>query len=358
MDTWKQKGLELLQQLVSIPSFSREENQTADLIERFLVSEGLSPQRIGNNIWCTHASYNEHLPTVLLNSHHDTVRPVSGWESDPFDGSLLNDRITALGSNDAGASLVALIMTFLYFKEVPLTGFNLLLAASAEEEISGKGGVELLRDYLPPIAVGIVGEPTQMQMAIAERGLIVVDGEVKGKAGHAARGEGINAIYRALPEIEKLKNFQFDKVSSLLGPVKISITQIQAGVQHNVVPDQCTFVMDIRTQERYSNKEVISILQKITQAKLRPRSLRLNASGISEQHPLVRAGKSLGMTTFGSATLSDQALWPFDTIKIGCGNSARSHTAGEYIEVEEFNQGLETYIALIKTYEKTLGKGL
>ncbi len=358
MDTWKQKGMELLQQLVSIPSFSREEHQTADLIEEFLIAEGLSPQRVGNNVWCTHPHYDESLPTVLLNSHHDTVRPVSGWESDPFDGSLHHGRITALGSNDAGASLIALIMTFLYFRERPLQGFNLLLAASAEEEISGKGGVELLRDYLPPIAVGIVGEPTQMQMAIAERGLMVVDAEVKGKAGHAAREEGINAIYQALPEIEKLRNYEFDKVSPLLGPVKISITQIQAGTQHNVVPDRCTFVMDIRTQEQYTNEEVIRVLQEITQAELRPRSLRLNASGIAEHHPLVRAGKSLGMTTFGSATLSDQALWPFDTVKIGCGDSARSHTAGEYIEIEEFNHGLETYIALIENYEKTLGKGL
>lgn len=358
MDSWKQKGIELLQQLVSIPSFSREENQTADLIAQFLDSEGLSPQRVGNNVWCTHPHYDESLPTVLLNSHHDTVRPVSGWESDPFDGSLQNGRIIALGSNDAGASLVALILTFLYFKERRLHGFNLLLAASAEEEISGKGGVELLRDYLPPIAVGIVGEPTQMQMAIAERGLMVVDAEVKGKAGHAAREEGINAIYQALPEIEKLRNFQFDKVSPLLGPVKISITQIQAGTQHNVVPDLCSFVMDIRTQEQYTNAEVIQVLQGITQAELRPRSLRLNASGISEQHPLVLVGKKLGMTTFGSATLSDQALWPFETVKIGCGDSARSHTAGEYIEIEEFNQGLQTYIALIENYEKTLGKGL
>lgn len=358
MDNWKQKGIELLQQLVSIPSFSREENQTADLIEQFLLAEGLSPQRVGNNIWCTHAHYNKQLPTVLLNSHHDTVQPVSGWESDPFDGRINNGRITALGSNDAGASLVALMMTFLYFKEKPLIGFNLLLAASAEEEISGKGGVEILRDQLPPIAVGIVGEPTQMQLAIAERGLIVVDAQVKGKAGHAARAEGVNAIYRALPEIEKLRNFQFDQVSPLLGPVKISITQIQAGVQHNVVPDLCSFVLDIRTQEQYTNEEVITELQKITQAELRPRSLRLNASGISDHHPLVLAGKSLGMTTFGSATLSDQALWPFETVKIGCGDSARSHTAGEYIELEEFNQGLETYIALIKTYEETLGKRL
>lgn len=358
MDKWKQKGIELLQQLVSIPSFSREENQTAALIEQFLLAEGLTPQRVGNNIWCTHDSYNPKWPTVLLNSHHDTVKPVSGWESNPFDGHIKNGRITALGSNDAGASLVALIMTFLYFKDSPPREFNLLLAASAEEEISGKGGVELLRDQLPPISVGIVGEPTQMQMAIAERGLIVVDAEVKGRAGHAAREVGVNAIYLALPEIEKLKNYQFDKISSLLGPVKIAITQIQAGVQHNVVPDLCSFVLDIRTQEHYTNEEVIRELQQITQADLRPRSLRLNASGISEEHPLVVAGKSLRMTTFGSATLSDQALWPFDTIKIGCGDSARSHTAGEYIEIEEFNQGLETYIALIKTYEKTLGKGL
>jgi acetylornithine deacetylase len=255
-----------------------------------------------------------------------------------------------LGSNDAGGPLVSLIATFLHFYDREDLPFNLILAATAEEEISGANGIAAVLPELPEIAVGIIGEPTQMQLAIAERGLMVIDAEVTGLAGHAARDEGVNAIYLALKDIEWIRQHRFEQVSRLLGPVKATVTQIKAGHQHNVVPDRCDFVIDVRTNEHYTNAEVLEYLQIHTQSILVPRSLRLNPSGIPEDHPLVQAGIALGMSTYGSPTLSDQALCPFPTVKIGPGDSARSHTADEYIRVGEVEEGIERYIALLEGY--------
>jgi acetylornithine deacetylase len=341
-----QQTISLLQSLISTPSFSREEDKTADIIEGFLQTRGIVTQRQGNNIWAKNAFYAEGSPTILLNSHHDTVKPVKAWTRDPFAADIVDGKLYGLGSNDAGGSLVALIATFCHFFDKKLP-FNLVLLASAEEEISGRGGVEAVLPNLPPIDVGIVGEPTLLQMAIAEKGLMVMDAVAHGKAGHAAREEGINAIYIALQDIEYLRHFQFDKKSNFLGAVKLSITQIEAGTQHNVVPDECRFVVDVRTNECYTNTEVWEILQKNVKSTLTPRSTRLNSSKIALEHPLVRKGLDLGLTHYGSPTLSDQALMPFPTLKIGVGDSARSHTADEFIYIAEIEKGIELYKQLL-----------
>ena len=318
----------LLQDLIATPSFSREEDRTANIIEAFFHKEDIPTERKGNNVWVKNKHFTEGGATVLLNSHHDTVKPVQGWTRDPFGADIEKGRLYGLGSNDAGASLVSLIAAFCHFHDKKLP-FNLILLASAEEEISGKNGVESVLHDLPPISLGIVGEPTLMQMAVAEKGLMVVDGIVRGKAGHAAREEGVNAIYKALADIETIRQFEFDKKSDLLGAIKMSVTQIQAGTQHNVVPDECRFVIDIRTNECYSNQEVLAIIQKEVESELVPRSFRLNSSKIGLEHPLILRGLELGLTYYGSPTLSDQALMPFPTLKIGVGDSARSHTADE-----------------------------
>jgi acetylornithine deacetylase len=341
-----QQIISLLQSLISTPSFSREEDKTADIIEGFLHKRGIATQRQGNNIWAKNAFYTEGSPTILLNSHHDTVKPVKAWTRDPFAADIIDGKLYGLGSNDAGGSLVALVATFCHFHDKKLP-FNLILLASAEEEISGRGGVEAVLSNLPPIDVGIVGEPTLLQMAVAEKGLMVLDAVAHGKAGHAAREEGINAIYIALQDIEYLRHFQFDKKSDFLGAVKLSITQIEAGTQHNVVPDECRFVVDVRTNDCYSNTEVWEILQKNVKSTLTPRSMRLNSSKIALEHPLVRKGVDLGLTHYGSPTLSDQALMPFPTLKMGVGDSARSHTADEFIYVAEIEKGIELYKQLL-----------
>ncbi|MCB0596996.1 MAG: M20 family metallo-hydrolase [Lewinellaceae bacterium] len=343
-------ALSLLQQLIATPSFSREEAGTAELIEAFFRSHSIPTHRKGNNIWAFSKHQDEAKPFVLLNSHHDTVRPAQGWRRDPFTPTIEGDDLYGLGSNDAGGPLVSLIATFLHFYTAEALPFNLILAATAEEEISGPNGIASILEELPEIAVGLIGEPTQMQMAVAERGLMVIDAETKGKAGHAAREEGINAIYLALQDIQWIKEYQFEKVSPTLGRVKATVTQIEAGSQHNVVPDSCRYVIDVRTQERYTNREVFDILQKHTLAELTARSFRLNPSGIPSDHPLVQAGLSLGMETYGSPTLSDQALCFFPTVKIGPGDSARSHTADEFIRVSEVEAGIKMYIRLINTF--------
>ncbi len=342
--------LQLLEQLIATPSFSREEGHTANLIEAFFKKQGLSPQRLGNNIWVQSPQYRSHWPTLLLNSHHDTVKPAAGWVRNPFTPQWEGDKLYGLGSNDAGGPLVALIAAFLALAHEPNLGCNLLLAATAEEEISGQGGIAALLPLLDPIDCGIVGEPTQMAMAVAERGLMVVDGEAQGQAGHAAREEGVNALYIALDDINQLRNYQFPLVSPLLGPVKISVTQIDAGSQHNVVPDRCRFVIDIRVNEHYRNEEVLASLQAVVQSTLKARSFRLQSSRIDLSHPLIQAGQALGISAFGSPTLSDQALMPFPTLKIGPGDSARSHTADEFICLSELSSATQTYIALIKKY--------
>ena len=351
-----QTYITLLQKLIATPSFSREEDKTADIIQDFFHKRNIPTERKGNNVWAKNRhftveernpdSFGKRTPTVLLNSHHDTVKPVSGWTRDPFAPDIVDGKLYGLGSNDAGASLVALIAAFCFYYDKQLP-FNLVLLASAEEEISGKNGVELVLPDLPPLSIGIVGEPTLLLMAVAEKGLMVVDGIARGKAGHAARDEGVNALYIALDDIAKIRAFDFEKKSDLLGAVKMSVTQIQAGTQHNVVPDECRFVVDIRTNEFYTNQEIWAIIQKEVQSELKPRSFRLNSSKIDLKHPLILRGLELGKTYYGSPTLSDQALMSFPTLKIGVGDSARSHTADEFVFVKEIEEGIDMYIALL-----------
>lgn len=348
----QQAVVQLLKQLIATPSFSKEETGTANLIASFLEKRQVPFERSGNNIWAKNR-YQNNGPTILLNSHHDTVRPAAGWQRDPFQPIAEDGKLYGLGSNDAGASLVSLLAVFLHFYEMDNLPFNLIFLASAEEEISGQNGVASVLPKLGNIAFGVVGEPTQMQMAVAEKGLMVVDAEAKGKAGHAARNEGVNAIYIALTDISFLKNFAFEKTSNLLGPVKMSITQITAGTQHNVVPDSCQFVIDIRTNELYSNEEVFSVLQEKTASHLTARSFRLNSSRIGLDHPLVKSGEKIGLSHYGSPTLSDQALMNFPTLKIGPGDSARSHTADEFIYLEEIENGMAIYVELLMGMDLT-----
>ena len=339
-------AIELLRQLIQTPSFSRQEDQTADQIFRFLTFHGARPERNAHNVWAVSRHYDPARPTVLLNSHHDTVQPGTSWTTDPFGAIVKDDRLTGLGSNDAGASAVSLLATFLYFEQHP-PAFNLICAITAEEEISGPNGIRRLLPLLPEIALGIVGEPTQMDLAIAEKGLVVLDCTAYGRTGHAAREEGENALYKALNDIQRLREFRFERVSELLGPVKLSVTQIQAGTQHNVVPDRCTFVADVRTNELYSNQEVVEIVRGLIGADVTPRSTHLNSSRIAPDHPLVRRGLALGRRTFGSVTLSDQSMMPFTTVKIGPGDSARSHTPDEYILLSEIRAGIRGYVELL-----------
>lgn len=342
-----QSAISLLKDLIATPSFSREEDRTAELILRYLENNGVKAFRKQNNIWAKNLHFDPGLPVVLLNSHHDTVKPSGKWTRDPFAPDVLDDKLYGLGSNDAGGALTSLIGVFLHFYKKEDLPFNLILAATAEEEISGKQGVEALLPELGPIDVGIVGEPTLMQMAIAEKGLMVLDCEAEGKSGHAAREEGQNAIYAALADVEWFRTFRFPEKSEWLGEVKMTVTQIQAGSQHNVVPDSCRFVVDVRTTEKYTNQETYDTIASHVSCKVKPRSLRLNSSGISTDHPLVKRGKALGLNMYGSPTLSDQALMDFPTLKIGPGDSARSHTADEFIYLREISQGIELYISLL-----------
>jgi len=337
----------LLKKLISIPSFSKEESGTAECIATFFTENGVKPNRIQNNIWVQNKHFNNIKPTLLLNSHHDTVKPNSGYTNPPFSPLEIDEKLYGLGSNDAGGCLVSLAVTFLYFYEADNLPINLVFAATAEEEISGKNGIELLLPYLPKIDMGVVGEPTLLQMAIAEKGLLVVDATVQGVAGHAARDEGENAIYKALKDVQWLQGNPFTKVSTLLGSTKATVTIINAGTQHNVVPATCNYTIDIRVNELYSFQEIISLLETNLVASVAPRSLRLKSSIIPLQHPLVLAGQKLGLSYYGSPTLSDKALMPFPTLKIGPGDSARSHTADEFIYLHEINEGINTYIFLV-----------
>ena len=347
----QEDAIELLKQLIETPSLSRQEENTASLLENFLLEKGVAVQRRQNNVFAASKFWDEQKPTFLLNSHHDTVKPAKGWQRDPFKATLEGEQLFGLGSNDAGASLVSLIACFLYFYERKDLPVNLMLAASAEEEISGPNGIAALLPQLGSIDAAVVGEPTEMQMAIAEKGLMVIDGEAIGESGHAAREEGVNALYIATEDIEKIKAFKFEKISPMLGPSKATVTQINAGSQHNVVPDRCTFVIDVRTNECYSNQEAFELLDGLTKSNLKARSYRLNSSGISDTHPLVQSGKRLGKQTYGSPTLSDQALMSFPSLKIGVGDSARSHTADEFIYLAEIRSGIKDYIQLIEGVE-------
>ncbi len=349
MKELKAEAIALLKQLISIPSFSKEEGGTADAIANFLTKKGIVPQRQGNNVWAYLNPFDADRPTIWLNSHHDTVKPNTGYTRDPFLAEEHEGKLFGLGSNDAGGPLVALIATFCSFqgKDLP---FNLLLVASAEEEISGPQGISSLISILPPADLVLVGEPTQLKLAVAEKGLLVLEGTVKGKAGHAAREEGINAIYLALNDLEKVKDFHFQKISPFLGPTKVSCTVIHAGEQHNLVPDLCRYVLDIRINELYTHEEVLEELKSVLTADLIPRSMRLRSSNLPEGHLMQQVATSMGLEKFGSPTLSDQALIPYPSAKIGPGDSARSHTADEFIFTEEVKDGITTYISILKNY--------
>ncbi len=337
---------ELLKKLIEIPSLSREEDSAADLIVSFFEAKEYDVNRKGNNVWVWAGEKDTSKPTLLLNSHIDTVKPSDKWTYDPFTATLETDKLIGLGSNDAGAPLVSLIAAFLILseKEQP---YNLLFAASAEEEISGINGISSVLEDLGKIDLGIIGEPTQMQMAVAEKGLMVLDCFAHGKSGHAAREEGENAIYKALPDIEWFRTYRFPEESEFLGPVKMTVTGIKSGTQHNVVPDICEFMVDVRINEHYSNRELYELIQKSVNCEVRPRSFRLNSSGIPVDHPVVKRGIDLGLSYYGSPTTSDQAVMDFTTLKIGPGDSARSHTANEYVYLQEIKDGIDIYVKLL-----------
>lgn len=342
-----QQAVNLLQQLIRIPSFSKEEDKTADVIESFLKQQGVNSHRKLNNIWAWNRYFNAAKPTILLNSHHDTVKPNSGYTRNPYDAAIEDGKLYGLGSNDAGGCLVSLIMTFLHFYNQENLAYNLCLATTAEEEISGVNGLELIIPELGQLEFGIVGEPTQMQLAIAERGLMVLDCIAHGKAGHAAREEGENAIYKALADIEWFRNYKFPKESEVFGPIKMSVTIINAGSQHNVVPASCIFTVDVRVTDAYRNEEVLEIIRQHVVSDVKPRSIRLKPSSIDKNHPIVQAGIKLGRTTYGSPTTSDQSLLDIPSLKVGPGDSARSHTANEFVYVDEIKEGIDLYIKMI-----------
>lgn len=341
-------ALALLKELIAIPSFSKEEERTADAISTFLLSKGVNIERIGNNILARNRYFDPSLPTLLLNSHHDTVRPNKSYTLDPFRPVEKDGKLYGLGSNDAGGCLVSLIATFLHFYERSDLTYNIVLAATAEEEISGTNGIELALTKLPKIDAAIVGEPTKMDLAVAERGLLVLDCVAYGRSGHAARNEGENALYKALQDIQWMSNYVFPRSSELLGPVKMTVTVMETDNKaHNVVPDSCRFVADVRINEQYRFEEIIEEIRAHVQSEIKPRSLRMRSSMIPLEHPLVEAGLALGRTVYGSPTTSDKALMPFPALKMGPGDSARSHTADEFIFVDEIREGISMYIDLL-----------
>lgn len=343
-----QLAVDLLAALIHSPSFSKEEGETASLLYQFFQKKGVAVQRRGNNVYAQNLHFNNTKPTLLLNSHHDTVKPVVGYTSDPFEPIIKEGKLYGLGSNDAGGSVVCLIAAFLHFYERDDLPYNLVLAITAEEEISGSGGIESLLPLLPPIHCAIVGEPTGMQMAVAERGLLVLDAVCIGKGGHAARAEGDNALYKAVADINILQKHRFKKISDFLGPVQVTVTVIETSNKaHNQVPDQCRYVIDIRLNEHYSHEEVIKELQPLLHASLTPRSLRIKPTIIASDHPLVEAGNKIGLKSYGSPTTSDKALIPAPSLKIGPGDSARSHTADEYILLSVIEEGIKIYLQLI-----------
>ena len=343
-----ERAVELLCRLIEVPRISREEQAAADLLQDYMQNElGLEVKRMGNNLWSMQPNFDPEKQTLLLNAHIDTVKPVAGWQRDPFKATREGSRIYGLGANDDGASLVSLLHVFAVLKEEK-TQYNLVFLASAEEEVSGRGGIESVLPLLPKIDVALVGEPTGMQPAIAEKGLMVLDVTAHGKAGHAARNEGDNAIYKALEDIEWFRSYKFEKVSPLLGPVKMTVTIVNAGTQHNVVPDTCTFTVDVRSNECYTNRELFDEIGKNVKSEVQARSFRLGSSSIDENHPLVQKIVELGGKPFGSPTLSDQALMPFPSLKLGPGDSKRSHSADEFVDFCEIEHAIETYLELLK----------
>ncbi len=344
----KKECLDLLIKLIRTPSFSKQEEQTAGLIGQFLKMRGITIHRKKNNIWAYNKYFNASKPTILLNSHHDTVKPNSGYSRNPYDAEMEGDKLFGLGSNDAGGCLVSLIGAFLFYYPQKNLTYNICLAATAEEEISGNDGLELVLPDLGTLAFAIVGEPTEMNLAIAERGLLVLDCSVTGKAGHAAREEGENAIYKALADIEWFRSYQFPKISEVFGSLKMSVTIINAGSQHNVTPAGCTFTVDVRVTDAYTNQEVIEIIRRNVSCEVKPRSIRLKPSSIDKNHPIVQAGLALGKITYGSPTTSDQALLNIPSLKCGPGFSGRSHMANEFIYIREVAEGIEGYINILK----------
>ena len=350
-------AIEFLKKLIETPSISREEEKTLLLFKDIFENNAITYDTVGNNIWCKNRFFSSEKPTILLNSHHDTVKPNASYTRDPFKAEIQDGKLYGLGSNDAGGPLVALFATFLHFYKYENLPYNLIFAASAEEEISGINGIELLLKYLPKVDLAIIGEPTLMDMAVSEKGLMVLDCTAIGVAGHAAREEGKNAIYEAMVDLDWFRNYEFLKISETLGKVKMSVTQIQSGTQHNVVPDTCKFVVDVRATDAYTLEETLEIIRQNVKSEVIPRSLRLNPSGISLDHPIVKRGISLGMKPYGSPTLSDQALITATSIKIGPGDSARSHSADEFIFVWEVEDGIKRYIQLLENLVIDINQG-
>ncbi len=347
LDALQDMAVGLVKELIRNPSVSREEKLAADLLEVVMEEHGLTVLRKHHNLWTVHRVSDDR-PNILLNSHMDTVKPVAGWKRDPFVPQVEGERIYGLGSNDAGGPLVSLLACFLYYAGRRDNPFNLIFAASAEEEVSGDKGMTSILNDLGNVDLGIIGEPTMNQMAVAEKGLMVIDGKGHGSSAHAATGGGRNAIYEAMKDIEWISGYQFEQTSEWLGRVSMQVTMIESGTQHNVVPDQCSWVADIRTNEHYSNEEVFEAIKQNMKGEVEARSFRLNPSFISGEHPVVKRGTDMGLKSYGSMTLSDQALMSFPTLKIGPGDSIRSHTADEYIRVDEIRQGISNYIQVLE----------
>jgi acetylornithine deacetylase len=340
-------ALTVLKELIALPSFSGQESETAEVIARSLRAVGVEPQRYLNHVWATNLHFDPEKPTLLLNSHYDTVRPNKAYTRDPFAPTVEHGKLFGLGSNDAGGALVCLMVAFIQWHHHKDLRYNLLFVASAEEENSGPNGMEALLKVLPPIDCAIVGEPTGMQMAVAEKGLLVIDATATGTPGHAAHPNDDNALYKAMEDIRWVRDFRFPLVSDTLGEVRMTVTQVNAGQQHNVIPSECTFVIDVRVNNCYTLQEVFDIIDAHTTSTLRARSFRLNPSSIPMSHPLVKAGLAMGCTSYGSPTLSDQALMPFPSLKMGPGHSSRSHQADEFILLTELEQGIDLYIELL-----------
>ncbi|MXN93128.1 M20/M25/M40 family metallo-hydrolase [Flavobacterium sp. Sd200] len=350
--TLTQEAIVLLKQLIATPSFSSEEEQTALLIKAWFDGNNIPFKRENNNLWAYNKYFDESKPTLLLNSHHDTVKPNQGYTLNPFEPIEKDGKLFGLGSNDAGGCLVSLLATFTYFYEAENLPYNLVIVASAEEESSGKNGLNSVLKHLPELDCAIVGEPTEMQLAIAEKGLLVLDVVVEGTPGHAAHPNDNVSIYNAIEIIEWFRDYRFEKVSEVLGPMKMTVTGINAGKQHNVVPAECQLMVDVRVNDCYSNIEVLEIIKREigSRAKVTPRSLHLNSSSIAKEHPLVQAGISLGRTTYGSPTLSDQSVLSCQSLKLGPGYSPRSHSADEFIYINEIEQGVGLYIKILSKF--------
>ena len=339
-------AVQLLKKLIATPSVSRNEKDAADIMEQTIRSYGFEPQREANNLWIIDPHYDESRPTLLLNAHIDTVKPVASWSRDPFSPDVEDDMLYGLGSNDCGGGLCSLLQIFRMLTEKPQS-YNLIYLASAEEEVSGKDGITRALPLLPHIDLAIVGEPTGMNPAVAEKGLMVLDVIAHGKSGHAARNEGVNAIYEALDDMRWIRDYKFEKVSEFLGPTKMTLTVVNAGTQHNVIPDKCTMLVDIRTNEFYDNEEVYEFIRQHLKSEVKAHSFRLKSSRIDPEHPLIRKCVAMGMKPFGSPTLSDQALMHFPSFKLGPGESSRSHSANEFIRISEIRDAIAKYETLL-----------